>query len=235
MMQFRRLASQIDARLVWFCGGLLSIDLLFILVHSVHEIYIFFYNDNAAMLDNRWNIERDRSYAEIFGYIKTLIILSSLISIQRQWGCPIYLALIMIFAFALLDDAFQVHELLGVGIADALALQSFAGLRARDVGELIVWMVAGVSLLAVALAAFVRSPQADRTNGLLLMGAFALLVLFAVVADMVHVVVRATFQGADLLFTVIEDGGEQITLTLTCGIAALIRREVRSREPRYPA
>ena len=96
-------------------------------------------------------------------------------------------------------------------------------------------MVAGVSPLAVALAAFVRSPQADRTTGILLMGAFALLALFAVVADMVHVVVRATFQGADLLFTVIEDGGEQITLTLTCGIAALIRREVRSREPRYPA
>jgi hypothetical protein len=28
----------------------------------------------------------------------------------------------------------------------------------------------------------------------------------------------------------IEDGGEQLTLSLTCGLAILIRREVRSRE-----
>jgi hypothetical protein len=231
-MQCRRLVRQTDARLVWFCGALLSIDLLFILVHSAHEIYIFFWNDNAAMLDRRWDIEGDRSYAEIFGYFKTLIILSLLISIQRERGGPIYLAMFVIFTYALVDDAFQVHELLGLGITDALALQPFAGLRARDLGELIVWMVVGVSLLAVALAAFVRSPQPDRTNGLLLMGAFALLGVFAVVADMVHVVVRATFQGADLLFTVIEDGGEQVTLTLTCGLAVLIRRELRSREPR---
>lgn len=60
----------------------------------------------------------------------------------------------------------------------------------------------------------------------------SVLVLFAVVADMAHVAVIGTFRGADLLFTVIEDGGEQITLALICGLAVLIRRELRSREPR---
>ena len=72
----------------------------------------------------------------------------------------------------------------------------------------------------------VRSPREDRRNGLLLLAALAVLALFAVVADMTHVVLRRAFRGADDLFTVIEDGGEQITLTLMCGLAILIRRDV---------
>jgi hypothetical protein len=232
MLQFKRLARQIDARLVWFCGALLSVDAFFIAVFAVHRIYTVLYDGNTRMLGYEWHIGRDRSYAEMFGYLKIAIIILLLISFQREWKRPIYLALIPIFTFVFLDDAFQVHERLGLAIADALALQPFAGLRARDFGELIVWTAFAVPLFAVALAAFVRSPQADRSNGVLLISAFAVLVLFAVVADMAHVLVRGTFRGTDLLFTVIEDGGEQITLTLTCGIAVLIRRELRSREPR---
>jgi hypothetical protein len=46
---------------------------------------------------------------------------------------------------------------------------------------------------------------------------------------MAHIVLRRAFRGADDLFAVIEDGGEQITLSLMCGLAVLIRRDVRSR------
>jgi hypothetical protein len=61
------------------------------------------------------------------------------------------------------------------------------------------------------------------------------LALFAVVIDMAHVVLRGSFRGADDLFIVIEDGGEQFTLSLTCGLAILIHRDVRGREPRRAA
>lgn len=231
MMQFTRHAHQIDARLAWFCGALLSIDAFFIAVFVLHSIYTVLYDGNNRAFSYRWDIAQDGSYAEMFGYVKLAITICLLLSIWRRWKRPIYLALILIFAFVLLDDALRVHERLGRGIADALALQPFAGLRARDFGEMLVWTIVGVPLLAVALAAFVRSPQSDRANGVLLMGAFGLLVLFAIVADMAHEVVRDSFQGANLLFKVIEDGGEQVALTLTCGIAVLIHRELRSREP----
>jgi len=232
MLQFRRLSRQIDARLVWFCGALLSVDAFFIAVFAVHRIYTVLYNDNIPMLGDEWHIDHDGSYAEMFGYLKEVIIVCLLISMRRRWERPIYMALIPIFTFVLLDDAFQVHERLGRGIVNALALQPFAGLRAQDLGELIAWTTLGVPLLAGALAALVRSPEEDRSNGLLLIAAVGVLVLFAVVADMAHVAVIGTFRGADLLFTVIEDGGEQITLALTCGLAVLIRRELLSREPR---
>jgi hypothetical protein len=139
------------------------------------------------------------------------------------------LAFIPILTFVLLDDAFQIHESFGFHIAQALDLKPFGGLRPLDSGELLVWTVAGIPLLAVAVAAIVRSAKEDLGNGLLLVGALAMLAMFVVVADMAHVVLRRAFRGLDDLSTVIEDGGEQITLSLICGLAILIHREVRSR------
>jgi hypothetical protein len=234
-LQVRHLAHQSDAGLVRGSAALLSLDVFFIAVFLVHSIYTALYDDYASMLGREWHIGRDRSYAEVLGYLKMTFVVSALILIRGKRQRPIYLALILIFTVALLDDALRLHERLGQGIADALALESFAGRMSPQVGELIVWTILGAFLLASARAGFVRSPQEDRSNGLLLMGAFAVLILFAVVVDLAHVVVTREFRfrGADLLFTVIEDGGEQIVLTLTCSLAVLIDRELRSREPRW--
>jgi len=228
----RRLARESDAGLIRFSAALLSLDGFFIAVFLAHRIYTGKYGDHAPILGYEWDIGRDRSYAEMFGYLKMMCIVSLLISIRGKWQRPIYLALILIFTVALLDDALRLHERLGDVMVDAFALHSFAGRMSPHFGELIVWTILGVFLVAAAGAAFVRSPREDRHNGLLLMGAFAVLVLFAVVVDLMHAVVtnKLGFPGADLLFTVIEDGGEQVVLTLTCGLAVLIRRELRSRE-----
>ncbi len=227
----RRLARESDAGLKRFSGALLSLDGFFIAVFSANRIYAATY-DHTSILGYEWHIGRDRSYAEMLGYLKMTCIVFVLISIRGKWQRPIYLALILIFTVALLDDALRLHERLGDVMVDAFALHSFAGRMSPHFGELIVWMILGVFLVAAAGAAFVRSPREDRHNGLLLMGAFAVLVLFAVVVDLMHAVVtnKLGFPGADLLFTVIEDGGEQVVLTLTCGLAVLIRRELRSRE-----
>ncbi len=236
-LQIVRLSHQADASLVHVGVVLLSLDVFFIAVFLVHGIYSALYNDCAPVLGHEWHIGRDRSYAEMFGYLKMTFIVSALILIRGKRQRPIYLALILIFTVALLDDALQLHERLGRGIVDALALEALAGRMSPQFGELIVWTILGVFLLASARAGFVRSPQEDRSNSLLLMGAFAVLMLFAVVADLAHVVVQHEFKfpGADLLFTVIEDGGEQIALTLTCSLAVLIDRELRSREAIWTA
>jgi hypothetical protein len=225
-----RLASQIDARLIWFCAVLLAIDAFFIGVFSIHTIYVKFYNNRVPILGSFWDIGKDRSYAETFGYFKSISILLVLISIPRVWKRSIYVVLILIFAFVLVDDAFQAHEWFGIVFAEAFDLQPSGALRPNDPGELLLWAMVGVPLLAAAAFAVVRSPEEDRANGLLLLGALAVLALFAVVIDMVHVMLSGAFWGARDLFVVIEDGGEQFTLSLTCGLAILIRREVRSRE-----
>jgi hypothetical protein len=234
MTAVAHLVPEIDARLVWFCVALLGIDAFFIAVFSFHEIYIAFYNENLPLLGDEWHIEGDGSYAEIFGYLKSTLMLFLLISIGQVWKRPTYLAFLAIFIFIVLDDAFQVHERLGSRIEDALALQRFDVLMLIDPGQLLVWTIVGVPLLAVAVAAVVRSSEEDRRNGVLLLGALAVLALFAVVADMAHAVLKRTkaFRGANDLFIVIEDGGEQITLSLMCCLVVLIRRDLRGREHR---
>jgi hypothetical protein len=145
------------------------------------------------------------------------------------WKRPVYLAFVAIFVFVLLDDALELHERFGAQIATALEFRSFGGLRARDPAEVLVWIVVGIPLLGAAALAMARAPKEDRRNGVLLTGGLALLALFAVVADMAHEVLRNAFRGANDLFTLIEDGGEQITLSLLCGLAILIHQEVRGR------
>lgn len=229
-MQARGLWSLVDHRLVWLCAALISIDLLFVAVHAVHTIYASLYTDRVPVLGWQWNIIYDRSYLEIFGYLKTASIIALLVAIPAKKERFLYLIFAVLFMFALLDDALMVHEVLGERVANLLALPSLIGLRPIDLGELLVWAGAGVLLLGPATIGLLKSSGRDRANGFLLLGALAALMVFAVGVDMVHVVVEHAFRGAHLLFSVIEEGGQQITLSLTCGLAVLIRREVRSRE-----
>ena len=231
LIQARSLARQADARLVRFTGALLSLDVFFIALFSVDRITAIYY-DRPPVLNKQWSIGIDGSYPEVAGYLKEAIIVCGLISIRklRQW--PIYPAVALIYTIVFLDDALQLHEQLGRGLANDLALQAFAGRLSVQLGQLIFWAMLGIILLIGVRAAFVRSRQKDRFNGMLLLAAFAVLVLFAVLVDSAHAVVKHNlrFPGDELLFTVIEDGGEQITLSLTCSLALLIRRDVRARE-----
>jgi Glycosyl transferase family 2 len=228
--QARRLWGLIDRRLVWLCMTPIIVDLLFVAVHGVHTIYASLYTARIPVLGWRWNIGYDRSYLEIFGYLKMIFIVWMLMSISQRQDRPVYLTLAIIFIFALLDDSLEVHETLGQDIADALALGPFAGLRPVDFGELFFWTGAGILLLGLAAIGLVKTTGRDRANGLIFLGALAALMVFAVGVDMTHVMVDNAFRGAGLLFTVLEEGGQQITLSLSCGLMVLIRREIRNRE-----
>jgi hypothetical protein len=225
IVQLRLLAHHADASLIGFGGVLLALDLFFIAVFSVHQVYSAFSND-ALPLGAGWRIGRDWSYAETLGYVKLGIIVAALALVRAKRERPIYPALALIFAVTLLDDALRLHEQLGDDVANALAL------RQSTLGELIVWTIYGVCLSPVLRIAFVRSPQQERSNGLLLLGGFGVLAVFAVVADVAHVVVLHMFRSGtvDAVLTVIEDGGEQITLSLISGLALLVHRELRSRQ-----
>jgi hypothetical protein len=227
--QVQHLARHPDPGLVSFCAALLALDGFFIVVFAAHRIYTVLYDNGIPVLGDQWHIGYDASYAEMLGYLKLAIIVAVLSSIRGRRQRPIYLAFALIFTVVLLDDVLQLHERLGRGLADALGLQALTGRTGSALGQLVVWMMAGLFLLTGALAAFIRSSQEDRTNGVLLIGGLTLLGLFVAVVDGVHVVARRAFGDGDLLFTVIEEGGEQLTLSLTCGLALLIRRELRSR------
>lgn len=217
------LVPMIGARLIWFCVLLVALDVFFIGVFAFHGLYIFLSGKNAPVLGRQWSIGIDGSYSEIFGYLKSLLIASLLVSIPQVWKRPIYLSFLLIATFIFLDDALQLHERTGWHIENTLVLMR------ENPGQLLFWAITGVPLLGFAVVAIVKSPEEDRRNGILLLGALMALAVFAVGVDFVHVILKRAFVGADNLFTAIEEGGEQIALSLTCCLAILIRRDLRHR------
>lgn len=224
--QIHRLARRGNPGIAGLCAGLLTLDVLLIAIFASHRVYSALHDYLAPRLGRGLAIGQDWSYAELLGYGKLTIIVIALIRCGKG-RAPIYPALATLFAVALLDDALRLHERLGADLASILALQH------TFVGELLVWVSLGAFPVALSAAAFAKSPQEDRSNGILLLGAFAVLVFFAVAIDLAHVVILRTFRLriVDSVLTILEEGGEQLSLSLTCGLALLIQQEVRFRKP----
>jgi len=211
-----------DSKLLVGLLFLVVVDSVFVLTYALHEIYVSLYNDNVPLLSPRWNIGFDHSYAEMFGYAKLAVLIALLIATCRLSRKSIYAIWAGVFAYVLLDDALLIHERLGRAVAGPSG-----STWAWDMGQLAVWILTAVILLAITVTALARSSGQDRTNGILLLVAVAALGFFAVIIDLVHVIARSWFRGSNLLFTVLEEGGEQLVLTLALGLAVLILRSHR--------
>ncbi|MFC5480453.1 hypothetical protein [Massilia suwonensis] len=213
-------------------------DLVFVIIHVFHKLTQHFANalshvgmdsGHAAFyqsLNSGWlqqltpylanpmfNIEMDNGFAETYQHFKfaTIILLFTYLCLKRNiWS---FVPWVLLFAYFLLDDAFQLHERLGSVIASGLSMPSYFGLRKQDLGELSVTAAAGLLILPSLLLAYYWGRPALRkifhNLGLLLV----LLVAFGVGVDMVHVV----FMNHSLIspiLALVEDGGEMLAISL---------------------
>jgi hypothetical protein len=182
-------------------------DLLFIALHLM-------YVETSLLASGRWSIAEDRGYAEMFQYVKFLGICLALGRLFVRTHLRVLIGWIAVFAFLLLDDAGRIHEHFGLAFAVWTRLPDIGALRARDIGEFIYALLAG--LLVVPLVAFgwlrgappARAISADLAVLLIALGGCG------VGADLVHRMLSATFM--DVLTGLLEDGGEMIVLSVTC-------------------
>lgn len=201
---------------------LLLADLTFLAIHLFHGLTPYFANP-------LFNLEADNGYAERYQYLKYvgIMVLLSCLCVKRKRLS--FLPWILLFAYFLADDAWQLHEELGAWIAERIPYQPPFRLRTQDLGELLVSAVAGLILLPSFLATYYFGPPSVRKifHDLLLF--LALLLAFAVGVDMVH----ATFIGSpriELVLGVIEDGGELIAISLFGWYVFLLTRLSSGRE-----
>jgi hypothetical protein len=123
-----------------------------------------------------------------------------------------------VFGFLLLDDSARIHEHFGLAFAAVTHLPDLGSLRARDVGELVFAILAGLIVLPLVVFGWLRGAQPARIISLDLALLLVALTGCGVGADLVHRMLSLT--SMDLLAGVIEDGGEMFVLSLTCAYVA---------------
>ena len=188
---------------------LLVADFLFICIHFLRFTPFMDINPLLAL-------DKDHGYPEIYQYIKELWIVLLLVSILVKTRVISYSAWVLIFLYALLDDALQIHEMLGASIATRLNNVSLLGLPAQDIGELA--CSAMVAVLCLTLLAFCYSrgsPKFKQVSRHLLLLCCAL-AFFGVFFDMFHVFLKTGWEvgwKVDEILGAVEDGGEMIVMS----------------------
>lgn len=183
---------------------LVGVDVAFILVDLVFNVMGL--NPLTSM-----QVHRDHSVPEFYQYIKLAwcVALTLLIGwAARSWH-PVFWA--PLFTMLLLTDAATMHEQLGGVIADAWHLPAVAGLRPRDLGELVVAAAFVLpSLLLVGLT-WRRAGQAARRFHVTVVALLGLLAVFGLVFDLLHQ--ATTNVRLEQVFTLLEDGGEMVAVS----------------------
>lgn len=164
----------------------------------------------------------DRAYSEMLMYLKFgwITVLCALLARRRR--APVFVAVALGSLVLLVEDALILHERIGWILNDRV-LQSLPGLAGRgilsvQIGELL-WLGAiGVVILLVFVLSYRRADARDRRDAVSIALFFGVLAIFAVVVDTVHSLFALGSVG-DIVFTVLEDGGEMLALTPAVALA----------------
>lgn len=191
----------------------------------------------ALLLHWRWHADVDKSFAELLGsaqlFAAAVVLL--MLTMQRRGGY-VYLGWALLFLVMVVDDLGRVHETGSRLLRAAYHLPALPGLRPDDTGELITWAALGVVPMVVLIVLHRRATQADRADSWGFAALFALLLVFAIGVDMLHIVIRP-LGGPNLALAMvtIETFGEIMASSLIFGYAlALAVRPVSSSASECP-
>lgn len=125
-------------------------------------------------------------------------------------------------AYLACDNAFVIHEFMG---------NTLLPRRARW-GELIYMCTIGALILLALFAAFVRARSTERTALIALGIAMAALGAMAIVGDALHTGVSRVLPSLNEPLTILEDGGELLSVTLLFAVALhILIRKTPGRAP----
>ena len=191
---------------------LLSADVVFVLFHLV-------LGSHQAL----FNLGTDRGHSEVFQYIKEYWIAIVLFVMCWRTREGIYGAWALLFAYLLCDDALLIHE--RVGLAWQSMFAPTLGLRARDFGELAFSGSMGLGFLALIAFFHLRCSSSAKSVSRTMAVLLGVLVFFGVVVDMVHVAAYPVIRG----LTVVEDGGEMVTMSVLASYVVHLLERARQR------
>jgi hypothetical protein len=194
---------------------LVATDLVFIAIGMIYECGFTKLADIcvAINLDSYFSITRDRGYAEVFQYIKEywLILLFAFLTISRSVRA--YLGWFFFSIYLFLDDALEIHENIGAAIGNNLHFIRFLKLRPEDYGELAVFIIVGTVFFLWLSISYRLGNSEERAIFKSLIRLLFGLAIFAIVIDVIHIILdNYVFWKSSL--AIVEDGGEHIMMSL---------------------
>ena len=158
-------------------------------------------------------VDRDHSIAEMFEYANLFAaaaVLWSLIWRRRILRlAPAGFALIYMIA----DDAFELHEKVGKRLAPGR----------RVLGELSFFLICGAVLFGWGMFNFLRGGREDRMALLTIGTVIAGIAAFGVGLDALHGALISAQTGLKGIFTLIEDSGELVGISLLLAVVLELR------------
>ena len=169
-----------------------------------------------------FDITLDVGLGELLNYGKWTMVVGASWVLWRRAREPMVLALGAVFGLILADDSLRLHEQLGSVLSNGW--DGWLGIRAQDYGEMAVWALMGLPVLAALGLGFLRSSRAYRALGLLQLVLLGGLVFVAVVADVVASNLYGLddgwlFRRAIRALTLLEDGGEMVLASCICALS----------------
>ena len=212
-------------------GSGLSLALAVLLVADLLLIAASVEAQRRGWSDGRyrlWLLRAEGGWPEQFGHAKEAACAALLLLLWRRTRSGVFAAWAALFACALVDDRLRVHERVGGWTARQLSLPEVAGLQGQDLGELVVWGLAGVFPLAAVAVLHRRSPEQVRAASRGMAVVVAGYAFFGVVVDQLHAM--AAGSPLDHPLGVLEDGGELVLLSVAvCFAGALVAGARRTR------
>lgn len=163
----------------------------------------------------RWHGERDRSLMELLGAAQ-LVVAAALLARTglRRAGAPVLVGWALLLVLLAADELGRLHEIGSAYLREQVGLPALPGLRPDDTGELAIWFALGIVPLVVLAVTYRRSDARARRDSWRLALWCGVLVGFAVVLDMVYVLVMDDLARAGVVaFVVGESTGELLAIT----------------------
>lgn len=218
------LARPTDTKGRRFLGAFLVADLAFIGAFVLYA-YAEHYGVRDSPFHGNVNFSFvDGSYPEIYGYAKEALLTLLFVTVYARTRQVVYLALALLFAICALDDSLALHEAAGRLLAGTTGLS-------RSAGEFAGWCLLGSVPMLALVPAYRRSDITSRYHAEAVLLGFAILLFFAIGMDVVHAVVQRYIRGFQTVLTIVEDGGELLTLTLLCMVSLAINRLAAESPP----
>ena len=174
----------------------------------------------------RFNLEADRSFGELYGYLLAAMIIAGLAQLAGRSGQGVLWLACGFFGFVLADDVLRFHEQVGDGLPRWIGIDGFAGLEAREIGELSYFAAVGIAAIVLGMRTYRSAAPAARVTLHWLIGGVLLLGFFAAGVDAAHEILSSR-EGTEIGWVALEDGWEMVALAL---MASYVFARVEERD-----